>query len=259
MILHLFSLVYVVLIDALKPTIKMQESIPVELVLSSDILDAMDSFQETADEAPEDPTFASDRNLKADEETSPEHSPQNLPKPGGARGKPPQKKEVKKQEEGPGEVNQKVFSLSKADIINETTNQNVFEGIPSPGFAKRLKKGEQLKLNARQFDYGNYLLRMKRKLIQRWNPQKTIVAGMHRFNEVRVDIAVVLDEEGKILETYILNKSLFPAYNREAISAFKNAAPFPNPPDSLIQDDGRIYMPWSFVLNLSSWGVRTIR
>ena len=138
-----------------------QVAIPVELVGP---LDALDTFQKTAEEPPEDYKYASSRNLKTDKETSPESAATSLPNLGG---KPQKSKKGQKKlkEKGPGD--EKIFSLSKADLSEESIQDRNLKGIDSRGFQKRLERGEQLKINARQFDYGNYLLRMKKKLIQR--------------------------------------------------------------------------------------------
>ena len=224
-------------------------SIPVELK----ILDALDTFQKTAPEAPQEASFASSRNLKTEEQTSPSSAQTSLPEVGGRRIKLQKNKSGNQTPElGSGE--KPLFSLSTRDISEEHLDLLDQNQEGSEGFDKRLKTGQDLKINAREFDYGNYLLRMKRKLRQHWNPTQTVQASMYQYDEIRVDIGVVLDHEGNILELRFLNHSLFGDFDKEALFAFERSKNFPNPPDSLVQDNNRVYMPWTFVLTMRNWG-----
>lgn len=220
----------------------------------SGLLPVVDSLQEAAKEEPKDPRFASDRNLKAQEETSPMRSPSNIPHAGGGDGG---KAQASTKSEG-----KRIMTLSQADVLKDKsfereTLKSGPKGAASAGFQERLKMGSDLKLNARAFDYGNYINRMRNKLGQRWRPQKTIRTEMYGQQVVRVDIAVILNLDGEIVELYTLEGSRFDAFDNEAIRALREAAPFPNPPKSLIQDDGLVYMPWSFILTMDQWGAMT--
>ena len=68
----------------------------------------------------------------------------------------------------------------------------------------------------------------------------------------------MLNKKGEGIHLAYINKSLFNGFNGEAMRAVRASSPFPNPPDSLIQDDGKIYMPWSFVLTLNQWGIQSV-
>lgn len=243
-------------------------AVPVELIPSPKYLETIDTLQEAAKEAPEDAKFASDRNLKTDEETSPDKSASSIPQmsKGGAKSAPMRQKQEaaeKAEEEGMQvkERTKKKFSVSQQEMresgeLDQATLGEHGDNISSAGFNERLKKGEQLKANAREFDYGNYILRMLRKLTQTWTPQRTVSSGMYQYREIRVDIAVVLNNLGEIVELRTTNHSLFPNYDQEAIRALTESGPYPNPPKSLIQDDNLVYIPWSFVLTMDSRGIR---
>jgi len=238
-------------------------STPMEVgLIDKRLLDAVDSFQETAKEKPKKADFASSRDMKADEETSPTQSPTNvatsaLPR---APAKPTESQQAKNKA-SPKKLES--FSLSESDLLalNDPL-QNEAAPHPqdhfSPGFVSRLKKGESLKVNALGLDYGQYLIRMKERIIQRWNPRRTITPKMYSYNEVIVTLAVVLNNRGELVDLKLITGSFFPEYDQEAIDAFKKSAPFPNPPNSLIQDDGRVYLPWSFHLTFNDWASSSV-
>lgn len=224
-----------------------EKSIAVDI---SGLLPVVDSLQEAAKDAPEDARFASDRNLRTDKETSPDRARSNVPRAGGGA-------EGKAAETSSGRT---VYSLSQSDILKDKSFKRETlkagpKGEASTGFQERLSRGVELKLNARAFDYGSYINRVRTKLSQRWSPQKTIQTSMYSQRQVRVDIAVVLNSDGEIVELFTQNSSRYPGFDEEAIRALRDGAPYPNPPKSLIQDDGLIYLPWAFVLTMEQWGV----
>lgn len=219
-------------------------------------LPVVDTLQQTAKAPPRDARFAAPRNLEADEDTSPERAPLSVPQIGGSASQA--KPQAQPLEEGVG-VTKETFrlgDLEMAEIQRQTFNPNS-PGVTSQGFLERLKRGQEFKVNARELDYAGFIERMKRKLIQHWRPLQTVKAKMYANQEVRVEIGVVLNPQGEIVELRTLNSSLFADFDREATRALREAGPFPNPPKVLIQDDGLIYVPWGFVLYMQGWGGNT--
>jgi len=228
-------------------------SIEVDLQ-NSKFLPVVDSAQEAEKDAPEDAKFASDRNLKADQQTSPERSRLNIPRAGGGAG-------GQEKAQASSKVSQptKVMTFSSKDLEKDITSERETltsgpKGAASAGFVERLSLGRELKLTARALDYGAYINRMRTKLSQRWNPQGTISPAMYSQRLVSIDVAVVLNAKGEIVELRTLEGSRFLRFDEEAMRSLREAAPYPNPPKSLIQDDGLIYMPWTFVLTMDAWG-----
>lgn len=214
----------------------------------------LDTLQPTAKEKPKTAKFESSRNLTAAEDTSPDRAPTSIAQ---KRGEATQAKPASGKQARPTE---KIMSFSQEDLIQKgELRPETLSGdrgqLDSTGFAEKLRKGAELKISALESDYGQYITRMRRKIAQQWNPQGAISAKMYNFNEVRVDVAVVLNPRGEIVDLKILNSSFFPAYDSETTRALKDASPFPNPPKSLIQnDDHLIYMPWSFTLYMNQAG-----
>jgi TonB family protein len=212
-----------------------------------------ETLQETAKEKPKDAKFESSRNLRTEDEMSPSRAPTDLPNRGGAARQIPKARAQPK-----SKTDQRLFTLNQKDLVAELENQETLtpegQGIDSTGFYERLKRGEMLKINAGESDYAQFIKRMKEKLIQHWSPQKVVSTEMYQYNEVRVDVAVILNPAGEIIELRVLNGSLFPRYDQESLRALREAGPFPNPHKSLIQDDGLVYMPWTFTLYMGGNG-----
>lgn len=208
-----------------------------------------ETLQQESKEAPTDAKFESSRNLKTDEETSPTRAPMNIPNKGGEK----RQQEKAARPRSQPRSTEKLFSLKQEQLIADGSLQQETlrpdgQGADSTGFEERLRVGTDLKVNAKQSDYAQFINRMREKLSQHWAPKNTITNAMYRYKEIRVDIAVVLNSKGEVVEIRRLGSSQFSEYDQEAERALRMAGPFPNPHKSLIQDDGFVYMPWSFTL-----------
>lgn len=233
-----------------------KQALEVSLV-SPEMLETVKTFQQTAEEAPDQARFASDRNLRTDEETSPDQARTDIVQAPPSQGQA-QQQQAQQQSQERSEP-RKIDSFSLSEVEKQALNNPLLERSAqdraqrfSRGFIEKLKRGDELKLNALGLDYGQYILRMKERMQQRWRPQSTITPQMYDYDKVVVTLAVVLDERGELVDLRVFNKSLFPNYDDEAIRTFKESAPFPNPPDSLIQEDGRLYLTWAFSLMLGN-------
>lgn len=195
-------------------------------------------------EVPDKAQFASDKNIKVDEESSGKPQAAESLTTRRPRAQAPSKPES--------------FSLSQADILKEGFERQTLseqqQGAPSEAFLEKLRRGDELKVNAQLFDYGQYINRMRDKLAQRWNARSVVTPEMWSQRVVQVSIAVILDESGEIVELRNLATSRFKAYDNEALRTLREAGPYPNPPKSLIQEDGLIYLTWNFTLSLDGWG-----
>lgn len=210
-------------------------------------LNEVETFQEESLVAPEDASFTSTKNLKTAEETSPDLRTHSITQAPSMSTRP----------------RLESFSLSEADkaslqqipVQSEPTEAKL---SPSKGFLERLSRGEDLKVNAFRYDTSGYLNRMKRKIQVTWNPKSTYSIEMTKFDRVTVTLGIVLSQEGELLDLWVIQPSFFEAYDREALRTIRESIPFPNPPDYLIQDDGKIYMPWSFLLYTGQKGFASI-
>lgn len=121
---------------------------------------------------------------------------------------------------------------------------------------KDVEKGAQTVLSTREFVYYSYFKRIKGQIQQHWEPSikgkmkklmargRTIASSQDRTTK----LLIVLNNKGKLVGVKILGESGIEDLDDAAIEAFKAAAPFPNPPTGIVEQDGTIKIRWDFVL-----------
>ena len=121
---------------------------------------------------------------------------------------------------------------------------------------KDIEKGAQTVLSTREFVYYSYFKRIKGQIQQHWEPsikgkmQKLVSRGrtIASTQDRTTKLLIVLDEAGTLVGVKILGESGIQDLDDAAIEAFKAAAPFPNPPTGIVEQDGTIKIRWDFVL-----------
>ncbi|MCB0393460.1 MAG: energy transducer TonB [Bdellovibrionales bacterium] len=122
-------------------------------------------------------------------------------------------------------------------------------------YLKDVEEGVQTVLNTKEFMYFTYYSRIKKQIRQFWEPKikekiKNILAQGRKLASVdRVTrLLIVLNNEGTLVAVKIVDPSGEIELDQAAIEAFKAAAPFPNPPDGLVENDGTVKIRWDFIL-----------
>lgn len=116
--------------------------------------------------------------------------------------------------------------------------------------------GMQTMLSTREFVYYSYYNRIKDKLRQYWEPaikekfERTMRQGRQIASEGDkiTKVVIILDEKGTLIRVQILSASGLVDLDDAAVEAFRAAAPFPNPPKGIVEEDGTIKIRWDFVL-----------
>lgn len=140
--------------------------------------------------------------------------------------------------------------------------EKVEVGVANPGVEsqsddhlKEVKEGPQTLLSSREFVYYSYYARIKDRLRMFWEPKikdkirKIFMSGRHIASESRTtSLVITLDRGGKLVRVQVLGESGLKDLDDAAIEAFQAAAPFPNPPQGIIESDGTIKIRWDFVL-----------
>jgi TonB family protein len=121
---------------------------------------------------------------------------------------------------------------------------------------KNVPIGMETMLSTREFIYYSYYNRIKDKLRQYWEPK--IKEKMERvFREGRTiastsekitKIVIVLDSSGTLIRVQVIGASGVTDLDDAAVEAFRAAAPFPNPPKGIVEQDGTIKIRWDFIL-----------
>lgn len=121
---------------------------------------------------------------------------------------------------------------------------------------KDVKTGMQTMLSTREFLYYSYYNRIRSKLTQYWQPK--IREKMERIMKEGRTIAstgdkvtkiiIILDGHGVLQKVQVLGTAGVRDLDDAAVEAFRAAAPFPNPPKGMVDQDGTIKIRWDFVL-----------
>lgn len=61
-----------------------------------------------------------------------------------------------------------------------------------------------------------------------------------------------MNDKGNLTKISKLSGSGFSEIDEAAIEAFQKAAPFPNPPQAMIEEDGFVRIRWDFILTADS-------
>jgi len=225
------------------------------------------------DEKPVKDAYLSQFNQRVERESrAREHGKyNNLPqvaKQGAKDGTDQQKKLMAKKVAAPAERSD-VGSISIADLKpqfdwskisgpkgKEKTKGRDAASAQTDDYIKDSDLGMQTLLNTREFKYYSYYNRIKQQLSHYWEPKiKEKVEGMFRrgrkiaSSEDRITrLLIELDEKGILVGVKLLGESGISDLDDAAIEAFREAAPFPNPPAGIVESDGKVRIRWDFVL-----------
>ncbi len=67
-------------------------------------------------------------------------------------------------------------------------------------------------------------------------------------------VVIVLNEQGTLVGVQVIGASGVQDLDEAAIEAFRAAAPFPNPPKGIVDQDGKIKIRWDFILEADAGG-----
>jgi TonB family protein len=116
--------------------------------------------------------------------------------------------------------------------------------------------GEITALNTDRFTYYSFFARIEDIIRPRWESQ--VRSGINRMsrqelslgpsNRFVTQLTVVLDRNGNFLEAQLLRSSNVPSLDQAASDAFRSARILPNPPQGLIEEDGKVRLNYSFTV-----------
>lgn len=121
--------------------------------------------------------------------------------------------------------------------------------------------GSHTLLNTKEFTYYSYFSRMKEQLYWRWTqyfktelPLTSIrLINGNRKSLFSTSLYVYLSPDGEIQDIRVVKSSGAEDIDSAALHAFLSAAPFPNPPKGLVEEDGHIHIKQSFHLYINSY------
>lgn len=126
----------------------------------------------------------------------------------------------------------------------------------SSDYLRNVDQGIETLLNTREFKYYTYYNRIRKQLSGYWEPKvrekmttmfkqgRTIASSQDRITK----LLIVLNDRGTLVNVQVMSDSGVRDLDDAAVEAFRAAAPFPNPPKGIIEDDGTVKIRWDFVL-----------
>lgn len=127
-----------------------------------------------------------------------------------------------------------------------TTNDNI----------KNADNDLMTRLNTKEYKYYGYYSRIKSQLNQWWVPKvqqkftnmlrqgRTIASEENKVTK----LVIILNGAGNLVRVQVLGASGVRDLDDAAIEAFRQAAPFPNPPKGMIDADGTVKIRWDCVV-----------
>jgi TonB family protein len=133
------------------------------------------------------------------------------------------------------------------------------KGAGSMDYLKDVDDGESTALNSKRWKHAPFFNRVKRAVADQWHPDVVYMihdssGHVYGFKDRITVLRVHLDPQGKLVGWQVLQSSGVDFLDDEAISAFRKAQPFPNPPKDLVEGDGQIHFNFGFAFELSGRG-----
>lgn len=124
-------------------------------------------------------------------------------------------------------------------------------------YLKGVKKGKQTLLNSKRWRFASFFNRVKRQVAQNWHPdvvyrRRDPTGNVYGFKDRLTILRVRLTPEGRLTDLHLEKASGVGFLDDEAMSAFRAAEPFPNPPKGLVdKDTGQISFRFGFLFEIS--------
>jgi protein TonB len=130
------------------------------------------------------------------------------------------------------------------------------DGVLAQDYVKGFEEGERTVLSTKEYVFFGYFQRIRERLDLAWNRrlQKQLAKIWRKGRSLAADmdhttrLLVTLDQGGVIVRVQTIEESGTRDLDEAAIRAFNDAGPFPNPPQGIVDADGRIRIRWDFVL-----------
>lgn len=99
--------------------------------------------------------------------------------------------------------------------------------------------------------YYSYFQRIRNTLELLWHPENALKGEKLTKSKFITTLLVTLNRDGSLDNIKILTYSGIDRLDMEAIKSLEKGSPFSNPPEGLIEKDGKIRFPFSFIIFLN--------
>jgi len=134
-------------------------------------------------------------------------------------------------------VGEKFYDASKKmNLVPSAAELSKLAGMPFNDHLEEVEEDAETRLNTFQWKHATYFNRIKERVSQTWSPISQIkrydpngalIGQQDRFTGVLVTI----DKNGVVVSVSVQNESGVYYLDDEAVRAFKEASPFPHPPE----------------------------
>lgn len=117
------------------------------------------------------------------------------------------------------------------------------------------EEGDETLLNTREWKYASFFNRVKQSVGMHWNPNQQLQVrdpsgSMYTGKDRYTLLTIILDERGQVKDIQVDKSSGLDFLDMEAVSSFKRAQPFPNPPSGLLGQDATVRFQFGFFLEM---------
>jgi TonB family protein len=138
-----------------------------------------------------------------------------------------------------------------ADTVDRIT------GAPFADHVEGVEEGEGTFLNTREWKYASFFNRVKQEVASTWDPGTALrkrdpTGDLYAWKDRLTVLKVILDVDGRLADCYVEQSSGVDFLDREAIRAFEEAQPFPNPPRGILDERDRVVFTFGFFLDTTS-------
>jgi len=126
-------------------------------------------------------------------------------------------------------------------------------------------EGDASILNAQRWKYASFFNRMMEGIDEHWDPVARLRARDPdgRINGTRTRttrVMIILNPDGSLHKIKTSQSSNVDYLDEEAIQAIRKAAPFPNPPPGMLNpDDGKLHVPFGFIVEMGKGRIFRIK
>jgi TonB family protein len=151
---------------------------------------------------------------------------------------------------GPGAKSARGSSpFGRQVVVGESTAGEYIPGV---------KEGAFTALNTDRFTYYTFFARINEQVRSRWVRNLRMVSQSLSIGELaglasreRVsEIDIQLNSQGEFVRAVLLRSSGSEGLDAAAIEAFRDAAPFPNVPAEMVENDGLIHLGYAFIVKM---------
>lgn len=141
--------------------------------------------------------------------------------------------------------------LATPDVLQRAIGR----GAGSPDYLGNLDESDSTAVNAKKWKYASFFNRVKRAVGDEWHPDTVFLrhdpsGNIYGVKDRMTVLRVQLKADGRLHGLSIVQASGVAFLDDEAMSAFKRAQPFPNPPPPLVEGDGLITFKFGFIFEL---------